>query len=223
MASCKTENKTSDIVVVLDNSGSMDVMGDEPIQALNEFINDQKKIGDNSLFSLWKFSNKALKVVDKKIIKEVSELESMRPDGMTALYDALQCSISDNIEKEDVVFVVVTDGLDNASQYSSKKIIKKMIEDCEKNKNWKFFYLGANQDSFQVGYDGLGISSCTNYDQKDEEQGFSKILRQTSASVYNTRQTSISNTSQQPVEPPVLNRSNAVPLSQDNHAPSKQN
>lgn len=186
---------TSDIVVILDNSGSMQTMGVEPVQAVNEFIEEQKKTGPDSLFSLWKFSTKSEKVVDNVKLCDVENLAMMDPHGGTALYDTIELAIKDNLEKKNLVVVIVTDGLDNMSQVCNAVKSKSMIIDCEKNKGWKFHYLGANQDSFEVANKGLGITSCQNYtvgvDGIRTGVGLTSILRSTSASVSAHRQTSL--------------------------------
>lgn len=186
-------NNTSDIVVILDNSGSMESMGKEPVQAINEFINEQKNVGEDSSFSLWQFNSKPKKVIDKVKLRDVGSVNETHPSGGTALYDTIQEVVENNTHNSNVTVVIVTDGQDNMSQKCNLFKCKNIINDCEKNKGWKFHYLGANQDSFAVANQGLGISSCQNYSTNSPESpGLSQILRSTSAGIKNHRQTSIS-------------------------------
>ena len=160
---------TQDIMFLLDESGSMGSMGNEPIQAVNAFIQEQKKTleKDGSTFSLWKFNSNVTKLIDDVPLHDVEEFKDYNPSSMTALYDAIGEAINNKKKKEkydDVVCVILTDGLENSSNVFSISQIKSMIKDMEKNHNWKFIYLAANQDAFSVGTNmGMQADFCSNY------------------------------------------------------------
>jgi len=165
-----SENKMNivqDIIFLLDESGSMGSMGKEPVQAVNKFIQDQKSIlgDDGATFSLWKFNSTVTKLIDDIPLKDVSEFIDFLPNDMTALYDAIGNAISTKKKKvsyDNVICIILTDGLDNSSVEYTLQNVNSMIKEMETNHNWKFVYLGANQDAFAVG-SKMGMGHCANY------------------------------------------------------------
>jgi len=162
------ENIIQDIMFILDESGSMSSMGKEPVQAVNNFIRAQKaSIGDDgATFSLWKFNTTFKKVYDNIPLKDVEEFTDFEPQDMTALNDVIGHAI-DNKKKsgscDNVICIILTDGIENSSTEYSAENIRVMIKDMEENHNWKFVYLGANQDAFEVGY-SMGVNCCAHYE-----------------------------------------------------------
>jgi hypothetical protein len=163
-----TEVITQDIMMVIDESGSMESMGLEPIKAVNSFISDQKNIADGSTFTLWKFNSKATKVLDDIPLKDVPEFTDYEPDTMTALNDAICEAVKTKLahkNNRNVICVILTDGLENASQKYETKDTNKIISTAKNDYNWTFIYLGANQDSFNVGVSmGFYRDNCANFD-----------------------------------------------------------
>jgi len=143
----------------MDKSGSMVSMGNEPIDGLNNFYEEQKKV-DKFNSTLVFFNEKVDFIHENKLSIDIHTITNKEytPSGMTALYDAIGKSIDyqRSIKTEDVIFVILTDGCENSSQEYNKNTIKKLIETMENEHKWKFIYLGANQDSFTVG-GGLGF------------------------------------------------------------------
>jgi hypothetical protein len=163
-----TEKVIPNILFILDESGSMEDMGVEPVQAVNKFIDDQKvAMGDDgATFSLWKFNSTVVKVIDDVPLKDVKEFSDFEPKNMTALYDAIGHAIDTKKKKnsfDNVVCIILTDGLENSSTEYSAATIRSMIKDMEENHNWKFVYLGANQDAFAVG-GAMGVVNCAQYE-----------------------------------------------------------
>ena len=160
-------NIVQNIIFLLDESGSMSSMGIEPVQAVNKFIQDQKaSLGDDgATFSLWKFNTVVSKVIDDIPLKDVVEFVDFLPNDMTALYDAIGSAITTKKNKsnyDNVICIILTDGLDNSSVEYNLSNVKLMINEMETNHNWKFVYLGANQDAFAVG-SKMGMAHCANY------------------------------------------------------------
>lgn len=156
---------TQDIIVILDESLSMEILEDEPIKSINLFIKEQQNIIDDATFSLWKFNNKVVNVYNDIPLKNIEKFEDFNPKGMTALYDAIGQTITNKLKKEkhnNVICLIVTDGLENSSRLFNNKEIKDLIMSVTNNNNWKFIYMGANQDSFQVG-SSIGIDDCVDF------------------------------------------------------------
>jgi len=116
--------------------------------------------------------------------KEVTEIKNLSNNeyyvrGCTALYDAIGKTIR-RLENESldnkVLFVITTDGLENASKEYDKEKIKELIKS---HSDWEFIYLGANIDSYQEG-SALGInkSHIANYDKSDK--GISNLFKSVS-------------------------------------------
>jgi len=162
---------SQDIVVILDDSGSMDEMGKEPLETLNEFIKNQQAGGGcDTTFSLWMFNSTVRKIIDDVKLCDVEPITEYIPQYMTALNDAIGSAILCKLSKpksDNVICLVITDGLENSSSLHTKAGIRDMIETCEKEKNWRFIFMGANQDVFKEGGNmGFDSARCTSYDQK---------------------------------------------------------
>ena len=172
------------IIIIMDRSGSMKDMGDEPVEALNIFLEDQIKNNKKGKLSLLLFNNKVTKIFINETIETLDkDLINYEPKGMTALYDAIGEGISKYIERGDknYVVVIITDGFENSSQNFTKKQITDIIKKSENELDWSFIYLGANQDSFEIG-GSLGIKSCSNFDS-NTPGSLSKVIRYTSESI----------------------------------------
>ncbi len=158
----------TNIHFVLDKSGSMGVVCDSTISGFNEYVQtlkNDKKSKYNFTLTLFdtevsnKYLNKPLKDV-KKLTKKTYE-----PSGMTALYDAACMTIEKarkKFNKKDKnIVVVMTDGEENSSKEYTQKDFKKLVKTVEKDKNWTFVYLGANQDAW-LNAEKFGFSrGCT--------------------------------------------------------------
>jgi hypothetical protein len=165
------KNLITDIITILDESGSMDSMGNEPVQAVNAFIEEQKVTtgSDNATFTLVTFSDKSRVVIDHTPLHQFIQLEEddYKPDGGTALNDAV-CSTIENEKKDGrpKVVVIITDGYENYSQKYSTTDTKERIEYAEENLGWKFIFLGANIDVFTSGKRiSIDKERCVEFDQ----------------------------------------------------------
>lgn len=173
-----TDNK--DIILLLDESGSMADMGDEPVQAVNTFIQDQQRICPESKLSILTFNTSVSTRVEKRKLSTLTKYDDFVPNGLTALYDAIGKAINDNRSVKDMTVVIITDGKDNASHVYTRDQVRKMTSDMEKN-GWNFVYLGANQDAFAEG-DNIGIHNCSGYDV-NKKGDLLKLTRQVSHNV----------------------------------------
>lgn len=141
------------IFCILDKSGSMGFIRKATIDGYNEYIGGLKKTR-GAKFNLTLFDTKIDKRVKNTAIKDVSKLDndSYRPDGMTALYDAVCSTLNDAKdkvgEKDKALVVIITDGQENSSREYNQKDMAKLVEELTAKGNWTFTYLGANQDAW---------------------------------------------------------------------------
>lgn len=168
-----TKPNFTDITVVLDRSGSMHSLVDDVIGGFDKFIEDQKQIEGEANLTLVQFDHKYEFVYNNVPINKVGKLE-YHPRGTTALLDAVGRAINETGErlsklKEEerpskVVFVIITDGLENSSREFKKNQIKNMIEEQTNRWQWEFIYLGANQNAFNEAQDiGINVNNAVNF------------------------------------------------------------
>ena len=161
----KEKTKELDIVFVLDKSGSMSGSEKDTIGGYNSFLEKERKNNPKSKVTTVLFDNNYEKLYDRVNISNVKKLteDVYRVGGCTALYDAIGITITeiDKKKPEKVLFVITTDGLENASREYTKKNIKHLIE---KHKNYEFIFLGAGIDSYAEG-ESIGIrkTNISNY------------------------------------------------------------
>jgi len=146
--------------ILLDRSGSMEECRDSTISAFNEYVNTLRSDADISArVSLTLFDDQGIDLVfDRQKPRDMPKLtgDIFVPRGMTPLNDAI-ARTAQAIEKaelregENVAFVILTDGLENASREYSRDAVRKLLARLQKEKNWLVIYLGANQDAFAEG------------------------------------------------------------------------
>lgn len=174
--------KTSHIIFVLDDSGSMQSCRASTISGYNEYLNaqrkDAKETGIPTFVSLYKFDGSSVKCVfDRTPAESVKDLDekSYDPNGMTNLYDAIggvmmqintQLAANKKADRDSVIITILTDGHENSSRTFSNTTIKQMVEKAE-GKNWGFMFLGANIDAFAAGNSlGFNVNNTMQYDTK---------------------------------------------------------
>lgn len=169
-----TSKLTTVVHVLLDASGSMGSVRDATIDGYNEYVNSLKKDGGKYKFSLTTFDSDMqgrlrLNEVHKSMyVDDVPELtrETYVPEGGTPLHDAFVTVLkkTSNRKDEKHLFVVLTDGAENSSSKYTAKDMKELKEQFEKEGNWTFVYLGANQDAFQTSSAyGFSTSNTSNF------------------------------------------------------------
>ena len=163
------KNGYSDITVVLDRSGSMACLVDEVIGAFNTFVDEQQQVAGQASFSLVQFDDRYEVYLDAVDLAKVGRLDRTTyvPRGMTALYDAVGRAIVatgtrlaalDEGERPDkVVFLIQTDGEENASHEYDAATLQAMIRHQQDKYAWEFVFLGANIDAGSVAEE-IGIA-----------------------------------------------------------------
>jgi hypothetical protein len=186
--------KNTLINFVLDESGSMLAIKEGTMGGFNEYVNGMKQYGNKVRMTLTKFNSSDLSVVFSNIpVKDVPELtnSNYRPDTCTPLYDAIGVSIlntreaiKDKADKPAVLFVLMTDGLENASRNYDRQTIFKMIERQKTTDGWTFVFLGANQDSY-ASSEKIGVYSGNTenfmYSNKGMARAMCKLRSNTNA------------------------------------------
>jgi hypothetical protein len=154
----------SNIIIILDESSSMQIMNNEPVDSINSFVKEQNHT--EKKITLWKFNNRVEKVWNEIPISQVENFKEYQPTGMTALYDAIGMAIEDKNFTIDTICLIITDGFENSSQKYTHNIIKKQIKSMEKVNNWSFLYFGATEQIIKQGINlGLKQDNCTNFTQ----------------------------------------------------------
>lgn len=148
----------TDITVLLDRSGSMELIKPAMEEAFNTFIQEHKKVPSTRI-SLVQFDGSLdYDVVYQNVPITVAEKLTLYPRGSTPLLDAF-CKTIDatgarlrnmpETERPDqVLMVVITDGQENSSKEFKREDVKSRVTRQQNDYNWQFVYLGANQDSF---------------------------------------------------------------------------
>ena len=153
----------TEISIVLDRSGSMASMAKEAIGGFNAFLESQQKLPGDARLTLVLFDHEYIVAYDGRPIKDVPPLDEHTyvPRGTTALLDAIGRTVNTIGERLDktpeanrpgkVLIVILTDGLENASQEFKRNQIYSMIKHQRDKYAWEFIFLGANQDAIQAG------------------------------------------------------------------------
>ncbi|MCR5721089.1 MAG: hypothetical protein K6G72_01885 [Lachnospiraceae bacterium] len=169
------ENLT-ELVFILDRSGSMSGLEADTIGGFNSMIKKQQKEEGEAVVSTVLFDDRCDVIHDRVDISKIKKLteDEYYVRGCTALLDAVGGAIEHigTVQKyareEDrpakTLFVITTDGLENASKRYSFKDIKRMIEQKKEKNNWEFLFLGANIDAIEVaGSMGISRDRAANY------------------------------------------------------------
>lgn len=149
----------TEIVFILDRSGSMGGLEKDTIGGFNGLIEKQRKEEGEALISAVLFDHVSEVLYDRTRLSEIQEMtdQDYYVRGCTALLDAIGGAIHHigNVHKyareEDVpehtLFVIITDGMENASHTYTAERVREMIQRQEKKYGWEFLFLGANMDA----------------------------------------------------------------------------
>lgn len=173
--------KLTEIVFILDRSGSMSGLEADTIGGFNSMIAKQKKQEGEALVSTVLFDNVSEVIHDRVSIADIQPMtdEDYTVRGCTALLDAIGGAIHHigNIHKyaraEDVpehtLFIITTDGMENASRFYTAEKVKQMIERQKSKYGWEFLFLGANIDAVETARTfGIGADRAVNYNADSE-------------------------------------------------------
>ena len=151
----------SEIVLVLDRSGSMLSTMHDAEGGLRAFIHKQKLLPGDCNVTFYRFDENIERVFDCKPIREVNEGDlTLHPRGSTALLDAMARAIDEVGDRlsnthedqrpEKVYFVTITDGEENCSRKNTTRDVFNRVSKQRDEYGWEFIYIGANQDAIET-------------------------------------------------------------------------
>ena len=172
----QNDNNLTELVFLLDRSGSMSGLETDTIGGFNAMLEKQKKQAGGCLVSTVLFDNDSTVLYDRLSPEEVPPMteRDYQVGGCTALIDAIGdaihhiATIHKYARREDVpahtLFVIMTDGMENASRRYSSDEVKRMIERQKEKHGWEFLFIGANIDAVETAkHFGIGADRSANY------------------------------------------------------------
>lgn len=184
----------TELVFILDRSGSMGGLESDTIGGFNTMLEKQKKQEGEAHITTVLFDDRYEQIHDRFPIAQVKALTSKDyyVRGGTALLDAIgktiqqmaliQKHLPEEERAEKVIFVITTDGLENASREYSRSQIKQMIETEKERYGWEFLFLGANMDAVKEA-GSLGIGEDRSVTFQNDSQGIETNYRVVSETV----------------------------------------
>ncbi len=176
------KNGITEVVFILDRSGSMSGYESDTIGGFNATLEKQKRVDGVCYVSTVLFDSKSEVLHDRVRLEEVKPLteRDYRVGGNTALLDAVGGAIGhiDTIHRyirpedipEHIIFVITTDGMENASRKFTHAEVKKMIE-AHRELGWEFIFLAANIDAEEAA-ESIGIKREHSASYRQSAKGF---------------------------------------------------
>ena len=166
----------TELVFILDRSGSMAGLESDTIGGFNAMIQKQKQAKGEAIVSTVLFDNERYVLHDRVALQKVAPMTEAQyaVGGCTALLDAVGKAIHHigNVHKyareedrpEHTLFVITTDGMENASRHYTAERVKRMIERQKARYGWEFLFLGANIDAVEAaGRIGIAPERAASY------------------------------------------------------------
>ena len=192
------KNKT-DITIILDRSGSMESVKADTIGGFNSFLGEQQKVAGEASLSLVQFDDQYEVVYEDKPINSADRLTeaTFQPRGSTALFDAVGRTINavgqrlaataEEERPDKVLFVIMTDGFENASHEFTASKVGEMINHQRNVYKWEFMFIGANQDAVLSAHE-IGIPAAAALTYAANEEGTQMAYSMMASKVRNYRQ-----------------------------------
>ena len=186
----------TEVVFILDRSGSMSGLEADTIGGFNSMIEKQKKEEGEALISTVLFDDKTEVLYDRVPLNKVEPMTDKQYSvgGCTALLDAMGGAIRHiaNVHKyareedrpEKTLFIITTDGMENSSREYTYDAVKRMVETEKEKYGWEFLFLGANIDAIETaGRFGISANRAVNYecDSKGTKLNFNVLSKVLSA------------------------------------------
>lgn len=192
------KKNVTELVFILDKSGSMAGLEADTIGGINAMLEKQQKAEGEAFVTTALFNHQYELLHDRINVKGITHLteKDYQVGGTTALLDAVGFTIQKliNVQKrtseeeraEKVLFVITTDGMENASQEYTSAKIKKMVQRQKEEYGWEFIFLGANIDAISTAAD-FGIDEEFAVDYHADAKGTQANYHAVSEAVVNLR------------------------------------
>ena len=191
--------ETSELVFILDRSGSVGGLEKDTIGGFNSLIQKQRREKGKCYVSCVLFDDVQEVIYDRVPLNEVKKMTQRQyyARGCTALLDAMGGAIHHignvhKYSKEEIgktLFIIITDGLENSSKRYTYVTIKQMVERQKEKYGWEFLFLGANIDAIEVaGRFGIGADRAINYECDREGTALNyQVLSETVSAVRRSK------------------------------------
>jgi Mg-chelatase subunit ChlD len=174
-----------DIVLVVDNSGSMFRIKSDAEGALDNFLAEQRNVEGQAYITYVRFDHEYEIVFEKVALENVANVK-ISPRGGTALLDAIGKTVVNYVpQTEKTIYVIVTDGKENASEEWDNQSVKNAIAEAKQHGD-EFVYLGANRDAIEVG-SKMGIHMGSSLTFAADKDGLDNMSRSMTSYVTATR------------------------------------
>ena len=192
------KNNLTELIFILDKSGSMAGLESDTIGGFNSMLKKQKAMDGECRITTVLFDNNYELLHDRIDIRAVSEMtdKEYQVGGSTALLDAIGLSIQKLIAVQkntsteyragNVMFVIITDGEENASREYTAEKVKALVEIQKEKYSWEFVFLGANIDAVETARH-FGIAPERSMDYVPDAEGTALNFEMMSASVASFR------------------------------------
>lgn len=191
-----TNPNKSEIIIVLDRSGSMESVKTDTIGGFNAFLKRHKEEAKGEvLITLAQFDDRYDIMYSGSPVWNAPLLtsETYVPRGMTALYDAVGRTINEigsRLSKtpeydrpSKIIFVILTDGHENSSKEFTQSRVQELIKHQTEKYSWQFVFLGADQDAFQGKSVGVHANNVFTYKSCDTRSTYDNMIDATCAAV----------------------------------------
>ena len=192
------KNNITELVFILDRSGSMSGLEGDTIGGFNSMIEKQRRQDGECFVSTILFDHVSEVLHDRIKLSEIQKMTEMdyTVRGSTALIDAIGGAIHHigNVHKyarlddvpQNTLFVIMTDGMENASRHYTAKTVRKMIDRQKKKFGWEFLFIGANIDSVETAHHfGINADRAVNYHA--DRKGTAVVFETVSETICNFR------------------------------------
>lgn len=193
------ENNVTELVFILDRSGSMSGLENDTMGGFNSTIAKQKDQPGSGFVTTVLFDHKVETLYERKPLEQVQKLTTKQyyVRGCTALLDAVGETIKrvNKAQKAAItgrpahtIFVITTDGMENASKHFTAEEVRKLIEKRKKKNGWEFIFLGANIDAVETA-GSIGIDARCAADYEASAEGTKAMFGAIDAALCSVRAT----------------------------------
>ncbi|UCH26027.1 MAG: VWA domain-containing protein [Trueperaceae bacterium] len=188
----------TEIIAIIDRSGSMRTIKEEAIGGFNAFVDAQMQVPGEAALTLVLFDHESALAYQARGLDDAPRLNEQNyiPRGTTALLDAIGLAVdqagqrfaamAESDRPGKVIVCILTDGIENASDIYSRNQVAEMIKHQHEVYKWEFVFLAADQDAFEVG-SRLNIPAQTTFDYTATREGTVAAYEQMSRTVMDLR------------------------------------